>query len=186
VQQEELVKGTAAMNARFSKMSPVHADLLKDVKPRPPDITFGDFVEMDMGGVTARIFAIGPAHTRGDNFIFVKQDSLLFGGDVITNRFFPIIDERGASWIEVLDKLAALKPVKVVPGHGAADDAGLISRERAFLASMQARTRALKSQGRSADEAAALLTEELKAHYPDWGNPEFLSAGIRRFYAEAR
>jgi glyoxylase-like metal-dependent hydrolase (beta-lactamase superfamily II) len=185
VQQEELVNGTAAMNALFSKMSPVHADLLKDVKPRPPDVTFGDFVEIDLGGITARIFTFTPAHTRGDTFIFVKQDGLLFGGDVITNRFFPIISERGSSWIEVLDKLAALKPVRVVPGHGAAGDAGLIARERAFLALMQSRTRALKSQGRSADEAAALLTGELKAQYPDWDNPEFLGAGIRRFYAEA-
>ena len=185
VQQEELVQGTAAMNALFSKMSPVHADLLKDVKPRPPDVIFGDFVEIDLGGVTARIFAFGPAHTRGDNFILIKEEGLLFGGDVITNRFFPIISERGASWIEVLDKLALLKPIRVVPGHGEVDDAGLIARERAFLALMQARTRALKSQGRSAEQAAAVLSEELKAKYPDWGNPEFLSAGIRRFYAEA-
>ena len=172
------------MNALFSKMSPVHADLLRDVKMRPPDATFSDFVEIDMGGVTARIFTMGPAHTRGDNFIFVKEDGLLFGGDVITNRFFPIIGEQGASWIAILDRLAALKPVKVVPGHGEAGDAGLIARERAFLALMQSRTRALKSQGRSADEAATRLTGELKTQYPDWGNPEFLSAGIRRFYAE--
>ena len=185
VQQEELVQGSAAMNALFSKMSPLHADHLRDVKPRPPDVTFGDFVEIDLGGVTARIFTLGPAHTRGDNFILIKEDGLLFGGDVITNRFFPIISDRGASWIEILDKLAALKPAKVVPGHGEVDDAGLIARERAFLAVMQARTRALKSQGKSADETAALLAGELKTQYPDWGNPEFLSAGIRRFYAES-
>jgi glyoxylase-like metal-dependent hydrolase (beta-lactamase superfamily II) len=186
VQQEELVQGSAAMNALFSKMSTVHADLLKDVKPRPPDVTFGDFVEIDLGAVTARIFTLGPAHTRGDNFILIREDSLLFGGDVVTNRFFPIISERGGSWIEILDKLAALKPGKVVPGHGEVDDAGLIARERGFLALMQARTRALKSQGRSADQTAALLSEELKSKYPDWDNPDFLSAGIRRFYTEAQ
>jgi glyoxylase-like metal-dependent hydrolase (beta-lactamase superfamily II) len=185
VQQEELVQGSAAMHALFSKMSPVHAELLKDVKPRPPDVTFGDFVEIDLGGVTARIFTLGPAHTRGDNFILIKEDGLLFGGDVITNRFFPIISDRGASWIEILDKLAALKPAKIVPGHGEVGDAALIARERAFLALMQARARALKGQGKSADETAALLAGELKTRYPDWDNPEFLSAGIRRFYAES-
>ena len=186
VQQEELVRGTAAMNELFSKMSPVHADLLRDVKMRPPDLTFGDFVEIDLGGVTARIFTLGPAHTRGDNFVFVKEDGLLFGGDVITNRFFPIIlNESGASWIGVLNRVAMLKPVIVVPGHGEVGDGSLIARERVFLAEMQTRTRALRAQGKPPDETAARLTEELKAKHPDWENPEFLSAGILRFYAEA-
>lgn len=186
VQQEEFIKETPAMNAMFSKMSPVHAELLKDAPMRPPDMTFGDFVEIGLGGVTARIFTLGPAHTRGDTFVLVKEDRVLFGGDVITNRFFPIIlGESGAGWIEVLGRIEKLKPAKVVPGHGELADASLIAQERAFLESMQARTRAVKSQGVSADRAATLLTEEFKAKYSNWGNPEFLGGGIRRFYAEA-
>jgi len=73
----------------------------------------------------------------------------------------------------------------VVPGHGEIADARLISRERAFLALMQSRTGELKSQGKSADQAAALLSQEFKTKFPNWENPEFLDAGIRRFYAEA-
>jgi glyoxylase-like metal-dependent hydrolase (beta-lactamase superfamily II) len=186
VQQQELVTGTAALTELFSKMSPIHADLLKDVKMRLPDVTFGDFLEIDLGGVTARLFTFGPAHTRGDNFILVKEDNTLFGGDVITNRFFPIIlDESGASWIDVLDRLAALKPQTIVPGHGEVADANLIGRQRTVLATMQTRTRELKKQGKSLDEATVVLTNELKTKYPDWGNLELLSGGVGRFYAEA-
>jgi glyoxylase-like metal-dependent hydrolase (beta-lactamase superfamily II) len=186
VQQQELVTGTAALTELFSKMSPIHADLLKDVKMRLPDVTFGDFLEIDLGGVTARLFTLGPAHTRGDNFILVKEDNTLFGGDVITNRFFPIIlDESGASWIDVLDRLAALKPQTIVPGHGEVADANLIGRQRTVLATMQTRTRELKKQGKSLDEATVVLTNELKTKYPDWGNLELLSGGVGRFYAEA-
>lgn len=186
VQQEELVTGTAALTDLFSKMSPVHAGLLKNVKMRPPDIQFANAVDIDLGGVTARLFTLGPAHTRSDNFVLVKEDNVLFGGDVITNRFFPIIlDESGASWIQVLDRLAMLKPARVVPGHGEVADASLITRVRAFLGEMQARTRELKNQGKSADEAAAQLSKELEFKYRDWDNPEFLPGGIHRFYAEA-
>ncbi len=185
VQQEELIADSAPLMLMFSKMSPVHAELLKDVTMRPPDVTFGDFVEIDLGGLTARLFTAGPAHTRGDAFVFVKEDSVLFGGDVITNRFFPIIDKTGANWIKVLDRVAALKPATVVPGHGEIEDAALITRERDFLALMQSRTRELRSQGQSAEETTRLLSKELRAKYPNWDNPEFLDAGVRRFYAEA-
>src|SRR5207247_3463045 len=85
VQQDELVNDSAPLMSLFSKMSPVHAALLKDVRMRLPDITFRDSIEIDLGGVTARLFVTGPAHTLGDNFILVKEDGVLFGGDVITN-----------------------------------------------------------------------------------------------------
>jgi glyoxylase-like metal-dependent hydrolase (beta-lactamase superfamily II) len=185
VQQEELVADSAPLVAMFSKWSPAHAELLKDVKMRLPDLTFHDSVELNLGGITAQIFTAGPAHTRGDSFVFVKEDSVLFGGDVITNRFFPIIDRTAGNWIKVLDRVAMLKPAMVVPGHGEIADAELIRRERAFLALMQSRTQELKSQGQSAEQTAAALSQELKAKYPNWDNPEFLDAGIRRFYAEA-
>src|SRR5215472_9588275 len=186
VQQEELITGTAALTTLFSKMSPVHAALLKDVKMRPPDLMFTGTVEIDLGGVTARLFMLGPAHTRGDNFVLIKEDNLLFAGDVVTNRFFPIIlDQSPASWITILGQLASLAAATVVPGHGEVADTNLIVRERAFLLEMQARTRELKNQRKSADEAAVLLSKELKSKYPDWGNADFLGPGIRSLYAEA-
>ena len=184
VQQDELVNDSAPLMSLFSKMSPVHAALLKDVRMRLPDITFRDSIEIDLGGVTARLFVTGPAHTRADNFILVKEDGVLFGGDVITNRFFPIINKDGANWIKTLDQLAALNPRTVVPGHGEIGGADLIARERGFLSFMQSRTRELRTQGKSADQAVTTLSAEIKAKYPNWDNPEFLEGDIRRFYAE--
>jgi len=184
VQQDELVNDSAPLMSLFSKMSPVHAALLKDVRMRLPDITFRDSIEIDLGGVTARLFVTGPAHTRADNFILVKEDGVLFGGDVITNRFFPIINKDGANWIKTLDQLAALNPRTIVPGHGEIGGADLIARERGVLSFMQSRTRELRTQGKSADQAVALLSAEIKAKYPNWDNPEFLEGDVRRFYAE--
>jgi glyoxylase-like metal-dependent hydrolase (beta-lactamase superfamily II) len=178
------------MIANFSRMSPAHAELLKDAKYRAPDIVFDSSLEIDLGGVTARLFTLGPAHTRGDNFIYVREageaNGVLFTGDVVTNRFFPIINSGGGNWISTLDKLAALKPRIVVPGHGAAGDVALIETESAFLKEMQSRTGELKKQGKSAEEAAKLLTDEFKAKYSTWDNPGFLPNGVKRFYAEAQ
>jgi glyoxylase-like metal-dependent hydrolase (beta-lactamase superfamily II) len=188
VQERQVISDLQPMIVSFSGMSPAHAALLKDVKYRAPDIVFDSSVEIDLGGVTARLFTLGPAHTRGDSFIYVREageaNGVLFAGDVVTNRFFPIIigGSDGANWISILGKLAALKPRIVVPGHGAVEDAALIERESALLKEMRARTAELKKQGKSADAAAMLLTGELKAKYPTWDNPEFLSNDVKSFY----
>jgi glyoxylase-like metal-dependent hydrolase (beta-lactamase superfamily II) len=192
VQEEEVISDLQQMITDFSRMSPAHAELLKDAKYRAPDIVFDSSIEIDLGGVTARLFTLGPAHTRGDSFIYVREageaDGVLFTGDVVTNRFFPIIirGSDGGNWISTLDKLAALKPRVVVPGHGGVEDLALIEREVALLKEMQARTAELKKQGKSAEDAAVLLTEELKAKYPTWDNPEFLPNDVKRFYGEAQ
>jgi glyoxylase-like metal-dependent hydrolase (beta-lactamase superfamily II) len=184
IQEEEVVSGTQQMITNFSRMSPANAELLKDVKHRAPDIVFDSSMEIDLGGVTARLFTLGPAHTRGDNFIYIKEDGVLFTGDVVTNRFFPIINANGTNWLSILDKLAALKPRVVVPGHGEIDDAGILVRESAYFKDMLTRTAELKKQGKSADETAKVVTEELKAKYSNWENPGFLTAGVKRLYAE--
>jgi glyoxylase-like metal-dependent hydrolase (beta-lactamase superfamily II) len=186
VQQTELVAGIGSMITNFSKMSPVHADLLKDVKLRSPDVLFDSSVEFDLGGITARLFTLGPTHTRGDNFVLVKADgqAILFTGDVVTNRFFPIMTANGKNWISVLDQLAALKPNQVVPGHGEMDDVGVIAREHTMLTELQARVRELKGQGKSTDETAKTISSEFKAKYPAWENPEWLASEAKTFYGE--
>jgi glyoxylase-like metal-dependent hydrolase (beta-lactamase superfamily II) len=188
IQQEELPAKGPGMIASFSRMSPAHAELLNGAVLRPADITFDSSVEIDLGGVIARLFTLGPAHTKGDNFILVKEDNLLFGGDVITNRFFPILpdtDSNGQNWISILDQLAALGPRTIVPGHGEVDTIDIIARERGILQALQSRTRRLKSEGVSAEDAARILIEEFRARYLEYENTGMLGNGIKKFYVEA-
>jgi glyoxylase-like metal-dependent hydrolase (beta-lactamase superfamily II) len=188
IQQQELPAKGPAMIANFSRMSPAHAELLKAAVMRPADIVFDTSVEIELGGVTARVFTLGSAHTKGDNFIWVKEDNVLFGGDVITNRFFPILpdaDSNGKNWISILDKLAALRPRTIVPGHGEVDTIDIIARQRGILEALQLRARKVKSEGSSADDAAKILIEEFRARYPEYESPGMLGNGVKRFYAEA-
>ena len=187
-QQQELPAKGPGMIASFSRMSPAHAELLKGAVMRPADIVFDSSVEIDLGGVTARLFTLGPAHTKGDNFILVKEDNVLFGGDIITNRFFPILpdaDSNGKNWISILDRLAALQLRTIVPGHGEVDNIGIITRERELLQALQSRTQKLKSQGASAEDAAKTLSEEFRARYPQYEGAGLLPNGVKKFYAEA-
>ena len=80
----------------------------------------------------------------------------------------PSADASVKGWLAILDQLEPLKPRFVVPDHGALGDGSLIGKERAFLGDLQTRSLELKRKGKSADEAASIITAEFKTKYPDW------------------
>src|SRR5579863_7624917 len=113
VQQEEMNKGVGAHMDAFRKMSAQNLDLLQNVKFRAPDVLFDREAKIDLGGVTARLFWIGPAHTVGDELIFVEEDSVLIPGDIVQKNIFPIMPNETASlkgWLTILDQVQALHP----------------------------------------------------------------------------
>jgi glyoxylase-like metal-dependent hydrolase (beta-lactamase superfamily II) len=188
-QQEEVVRKQPEFIRNFSKRTPDLKALLQDVTPRPPDILFDHEAKLDLGGITVRLVWLGPSHTRGDNFVFVEQDGVLFTGDTVINRFFPIFpdaDASGKNWLSILDQLDEFHPRTIVPGHGEVSDASLIGTERTYLKAVQARTVELKAQGKSADETVKMLSVEFRAKYPDWENPGWITDAVERFYAEAK
>jgi glyoxylase-like metal-dependent hydrolase (beta-lactamase superfamily II) len=187
VQQDEMNKHATEMMDLFRGFSAQSKELLADVKLRPPDILFDKEIKLDLGGVTARLFWLGPAHTQGDELIFVVEDSVLIPGDIVQDKIVPNIPSADASvkgWLAILDQLEPLKPRFVVPDHGALGDGSLIGKERAFLGDLQTRSLELKRKGKSADEAASIITAEFKTKYPDWQTMGPVSNVVKRVYAE--
>jgi hypothetical protein len=74
VQQEEMDQHGQEFIERFSRQSAGNKELLHGVKLRTPDILFDGEMTLELGGVSARLFWLGTAHTRGDEMIFVKED----------------------------------------------------------------------------------------------------------------
>lgn len=188
-QQEEVDRKQPEFIHNFSQRTADLKALLQDVKPRPPDILFDHEAKLDLGGLTVRLVWLGPAHTRGDNNIFVEEDGVLFTGDVVINRFFPIFpdaDASGKNWLSILDQLDEFHPRIIVPGHGEVGDASLISKERTYLKAVQSRVAELKAQGKSPEETEQALSAEFRAKYPDWENPGWIADAAKRFYIEAK
>jgi len=189
VQQEEMDKHGAEFIEMFRSRSALFREQLKDVKPRPPDILFDREIKLDLGGVTARLMWLGPAHTQGDELIFVEPDRTLLPGDIVENKLVPNMPNADASpkgWLAVLDKIAPLEPLHVVPDHGALGDGSLIAQERGFLQDLQTRALDLKRQGVSVDDAGKRLEADFKAKYPGWGSINAVPNAVRRVYAESQ
>lgn len=135
VQQQELEQSGLAFVQRFQQRE-AFAPYLQDVTFRKPDILFDDEYSLDLGGVHVRLLWLGPAHTKGDEEIWVEEDRTLLTGDLAMKDRPPTNYAEGSNrqaWIAILDKLAAFEPLHVVPDHGALGDASLISEQKAYL-----------------------------------------------------
>jgi glyoxylase-like metal-dependent hydrolase (beta-lactamase superfamily II) len=182
-QIEDIAAGTGTNLAGvFASRSELNKELLKDAQHRDADITFDQEYALDLGGVKARIYAMGTNHTRGDTVVFV--DGVLFSGDVAM-RPQPAFANQSAKishWLESLDRLDALKPARVVPSHGPFGDASIIAGYRAYLTRIRDRSAELKKAGKTQDESIQIITDEMSAQYADKNR---LAGAIRAGYAEA-
>ena len=188
-QKTELLEKGAAMMKEFSGVSSEIGDLLKPVRFRMPNVTFSEEAEVDLGDFPVRLLHWGSAHTLGDNFVFLPKQRILFGGDVVINRFFPIMadsDSSGMSWIQTLERLEKLNPAIVVPGHGEVGDVGLVAAMREYLVVVRDRVQEMKSQGSGVTDVEAKLEPEVRAKYKDWDNPNWIKNAIDNFYSSAK
>lgn len=165
----------------FASRSELNKELLQGATKG--DISFNKDYSLDLGGVTAKIMAVGPNHTLGDTVVFV--DGVLFSGDDAM-RPQPSVMAQGATlthWLATLDKLDALKPTHVVPSHGPRGDASIIAGYRTYFKKIQERASALKKAGKTQDEVVQAVTDEMAVQYPDKAR---LGGAIRAAYAEAK
>jgi len=167
----------------FAARSPAIADLLEGAEFRKADIVFDKSYDLDLGGVSARILAMGPNHTDGDTAVWIPGDRVLFSGDVAMKPQPSLMSSKTsiAQWMKSLDALEALKPAVVVPSHGPiGEGASHIRGYRDYFKEVAARTAAAKAAGKTADEAVAAVTEAMAARYPDKTR---LSGAVRVAYA---
>lgn len=183
-QQKDIAEFGLSLAKVFAGRSAINAELLEGADFRKPDIVFEKEYDLDLGGVTARLMALGPTHTRGDVGVWIERDRVLFAGD-LAMKAQPAFASPYSSmqqWFASLDRLEALQPVLVVPSHGPVGDVGFITGYRNYLKEVTQRTRAAKTAGRNGDAAIEEVTTGMVERYPDRGR---LAGAIKAAYAAA-
>jgi glyoxylase-like metal-dependent hydrolase (beta-lactamase superfamily II) len=99
------------LGERFDATVPAHADRVAD----------GERAELTLGGVHIEMLDLGDAHFPGDVVVWLPSSRTAFAGDVVyVERLLSLAPlSNGPSWLRAFDRLAALAPTQVVPGHGA-------------------------------------------------------------------
>jgi len=111
----------------------------------------------------------GPEGLADRHYLWQAEHRALLGGVLLFQQEHVWVadtptPESRATWIGLLDEMAALEPQLVVPGHrlpGTAADASAIAATRDYLVAFE------EELGRAADGAA--LTEALVERYPENG-----------------
>ena len=111
----------ARLNAQLSRLEALLGDkLLNQTIPDYADVVFDDSYVFELGGVNFEIYHAGQAHTPGDSFIWLPQQSVMFTGDIVyVDRMLGVMDHSNSkSWISVFESMMNFKPEYIVPGHG--------------------------------------------------------------------
>jgi glyoxylase-like metal-dependent hydrolase (beta-lactamase superfamily II) len=108
----------------------------------PPDRVFETEATLEIGGRLVELRYLGRAHTDNDIVIHVPDARVIFAGDLVEQSGPPYFgDAFPMDWPGTVERVVALEPTTVVPGHGSVSD-------RAFLASQLDELRAIADLGR--------------------------------------
>lgn len=92
----------------------------------PADKWLAGDTNFEMGGLHFELRYVGPAHSMEDMAMYVKEDRVLYSGDLIFKGRVPYVGNADSKlWLMALDKLTAFKPKFLIPGHGGASDTPL-------------------------------------------------------------
>ena len=106
----------------------------------PPDRGIGENESFTLGGIDFEILYLGKAHSDGDLALHVKQDKVLYSGDIIFEGRVPFVGNADTrSWLDNLERMETDGLDALIPGHGpaASDPVAAISGTREYLAYMR-------------------------------------------------
>lgn len=83
-----------------------------------------DGLDFELGGLHLRLVDGGHAHAVDDLMLLVAEDQVLYAGDLFFAGRLPfVVDGNSGGWLAALERIVALAPEVVVPGHGPASHA---------------------------------------------------------------
>ncbi|HYD48113.1 MAG TPA: MBL fold metallo-hydrolase, partial [Terriglobales bacterium] len=156
----------------------------RDIELTPPTTLIDERLVLDLDGTVAELIYVGPAHTGGDVIVHLPQQKVIFAGDVLFRLCTPIgWDGTYARWCEALDRINALGPEVIVPGHGPLCGAEGPAEMKAYLEYVRSEAERWFRADVPALEAAKRI--EL-GPYADWAEPERIVFNVERAYRELR
>jgi glyoxylase-like metal-dependent hydrolase (beta-lactamase superfamily II) len=147
-----------------------------------PQETFSGELELPVGGRSARLLEVGPAHTRGDTLVLVEDARVVFTGDIVFNGGHPIAWAGPVSnWTDACERILALDVDVVVPGHGPVADKGAVRELRDYFDYVREQATERHARGMAPLEAARSMSLD---RWADWGEGERLVVNVASIYRE--
>ncbi|NKE67136.1 MBL fold metallo-hydrolase [Ramlibacter sp. RBP-2] len=139
-----------------------------------PTITFEGRMSIWLGQLEVQLIQLGRGHTKGDTVAWLPQQRILFSGDLVEFDATPYAgDAYFTDWPQTLDNIAALQPLALVPGRGAALTTPEQVRQglagtRQFLVDVRECVQAGVRAGRNLNAIYKEACAALKPKYAHW------------------
>jgi glyoxylase-like metal-dependent hydrolase (beta-lactamase superfamily II) len=158
-----------------------------------PTVTFNGVLTLWPAGRRVELRDAGRGHTSADSIAWLPQERILFSGDLVEQGTTLYCGEAYfAEWMQRLDELAALRPLILMPGRGAAlrgVDACLqaIYATRGFLTDLLTAVRPGAERGQPLRDLYKEVFEALQPRYGDWAIYQHaMPFNVARAYDEVR
>lgn len=146
---------------------------LGELEPQTAEILIkdGESRNIDLGGKIVRVMHLGFAQTKGDLFVYVPSDKVLFTGNPILSggpSFSWLLDGQPAAATATLKRIRSEFPADtiIVPGHGVPTDMGAVDRHIAYLEELQREVASAKAEGLTVAQTSSRVGERMQAK---WG-----------------
>jgi glyoxylase-like metal-dependent hydrolase (beta-lactamase superfamily II) len=123
---------------------------------------------------TVEIAHVGRGHTKGDTIVWLREDRILYSGDLVEYAATPYTgDAYLRDWPATLDRLEAMQPQALVPGRGAAlvspaDCKAGLDGTRDFIRAMYGSVEAGAKAGRPLNAVYRETYDTLKPKFGHW------------------
>ena len=139
-----------------------------------PTMTFTGKMTLWLGKLEVQLLQLGRGHTKGDTVVWLPQERALLSGDLVEFGATPYAgDAYFQDWPQTLDNIAALKPLALVPGRGAALTtpeavAEGLNGTRAFISDVYASVQEGVKAGRDLNAVYKETYAKLQPKYQQW------------------
>jgi len=189
-------RARAAAAASLARLERALAEF-REIVIEAPTVTFETGLRIDLGGRVVELRHLGRGNTGGDVVAWLPAERILVAGDLVDHPVPYAFGGYPTEWSTTLDRLAALDPLLVVPGHGEVlRGKGYIERVAALIRGIRQQvTDLLEKNGggfalEEVQKAIDLGAARREFAGDDADNREFFDASmanlIRVLHAEAR
>ncbi len=155
-----------------------------DIAERLPTRTFTGTLDLKVGDKAVELIEVGPAHTHGDVLVHVPADRTVYTGDILFIDGTPIMWAGPvANWIAACERIIAMDPEVVVPGHGPITDVAGVRRVQDYLRYVDTETRKRFDAGLSVRDAAHDIA---LGDFSAWLDAERIVVNVDTLYREYR
>ena len=132
-----------------------------------PSIQINQNQKRNFGGIDVEFIFSNDGHSPGDVLMWLPKQKIIFGGDVLSSDWMPVITGHGnvQNLIQTLHRIAKLNPTNVLTGHGKATTVKSVIRDANLLSNVWTKVKTDYSNDKKPNETLLDVRAKFGAKY---------------------